>query len=431
MQMRVLLSLSLALLAGLMMTRFFKKLSFNFPDVTAFLVAGLIVGPYGVGRFGIAGIGFNSYADLRSLNVINDVALGFIAFAIGNEFRLSQLRDYGRSATIVGIFQAVVATIFVDLALIALYLAWGSEVIPLPVAITLGAIASATAPAATLMVVRQFKAKGPVTQLLLPIVAIDDAVGLVLFAVSFGAARAIAGGQIDMVTIVMNPFVEIAWSIALGSILGSCMTELEKMFLSNKNRVSMTICFVIMTIALSSVKFEIGPVTVDFSSLLVCMMLGTTFCNMSEFSPDIMMRAEKWTAPLFSLFFVISGAELDLSVIAKGEIVLIGAVYIIIRSVGKYVGARFSSSLCGCSYNVRKYLGITLLPQAGVALGMCATALSLGNTEGPLIRNIILLSVLVYEMVGPIMTQKALQAAGEISPIEPHKRDRARFRLEK
>ena len=429
MEMKMLLSLSLALLTGLMMTRLFKKLGLDFPDVTSFLIAGLLIGPYGIGRLGVQGIGFASYAELKGLAVITNVALGFIAFAIGNEFRLSQLRDYGRSATVIGIAQAVAATLIVDAALNAMHFVLGGGVLPLPVALTLGAIASATAPAATLMVVRQFKAKGPVTQLLLPIVAIDDAVGLVLFAVSFGAARAIAGGRIDMISVMVDPFAEIVWSLALGFVLGACMTELEKMFFSNKNRMSMTICFVVMTIALSSVKFSLGAVTVGASPLLVCMMLGTTFCNMSEFSADIMLRADKWTAPLFALFFVLSGSQLDLGVLSDGRVVLIGAVYVVVRSFGKYIGARASSAACGCCANVRRYLGITLLPQAGVALGMCATAQVLGGNEGAMIRNIVLLGVMAYELVGPVMTQRALRAAGEIVPVEPHKKSRERFRV--
>ncbi len=427
MQIKVLLPLSLALMAGLLMTRVFKKLGWNFPDVTAFLIAGLAIGPYGLGRLGVPGIGFSVYEELQTVGVLTDAALGFIAFAIGNEFRLSQLRSTGRAATVIGIAQACVATLFVDAALIVVHFMVGPEVLPLPVAVTLGAIASATAPAATLMVVRQYKAKGPVTELLLPIVALDDAVGLVLFAVSFGVAMALKGGSLSVWSVALNPMAEIVWSLLLGSALGWLLTQIEKWFFSNTNRLSMTISFVILTIALSSLHFPIGPLTVSASPLLVCMMLGTVFCNLSEFSFDLMARADQWTAPLFATFFVLSGAELDLGVFAQGLAVVIGLVYILFRSLGKYFGARLSSAFCGCSETVRKYLGITLLPQAGVALGMVATASRLGGHDATLIRNLVLFSVLIYELTGPVLTQRALLAAGEIKPVEKEKKSRERF----
>ena len=327
----------------------------------------------------------------------------------------------------IGIFQAITATVLVDAVLIAFHFILGPDVLPLPVAVTLGAIASATAPAATLMVVRQYKAEGPVTDLLLPIVALDDAVGLILFAVSFGIAQALQGGELSIFSIIINPLVEIVMSLLLGTIMGVLLTVLERLFLSNTNRLSLSIGFVVMTIALASTEFNIGQLKISFSSLLVCMMLGTVFCNLSPYSLDIMGRADKWTAPLFACFFVISGAGLELSVFRYPVIVMIGVVYILVRCVGKYFGARLSSTAVGCGENVRKYLGITLFPQAGVALGMVVTAQALGGEEAVLIRNIILFSVLIYELVGPLLTRMALSAAGEIGEIEPEKKSRERF----
>ena len=426
--MRILLATAVALFAGLMMTRVFKYLHLKLPDVTAFLIAGVAVGPFAIGRLGIPGIGFGSMEELGRVSVLSNVALGFIAFDIGNEFRLAQLRQTGKTATVIGIVQAVTAALLVDAALIALHFALGPEVLPLPVAITLGAIASATAPAATLMVVRQYKAKGPVTSLLLPIVALDDAVGLVVFAVSFGIAEAMNGGVLNVVSVIVNPLLEIVFSLALGAFMGAVLTWLEKMFFSNSNRLSLTISFVIMTIAMSSVTFPLGGgVEIGFSSLLVCMMLGTMFCNLSEYSADIMKRSEKWTSPLYAVFFVLSGAQLDLSVFRYPVIILVGVVYILVRCVGKYYGARLSSDLMHCEHNVRKYLGITLFPQAGVALGMVVSAQELGPEPGSIIRNIILFSVLVYELVGPLLTKMALTSAGEISTGASDAQNRARF----
>lgn len=426
--MTVFLSVAVALFAGLMLTRVFKKLGFNFPDVTAYLIAGLIIGPYGLGRLGVEGLGFVSSESVEAVSMINTAALGFIAFSIGSEFRLSSLKNTGRAAVVIGIFQALTATLLVDGALLVLHFIMGEEILPMPVVLTLGAIASATAPAATLMVVRQYKAHGPLTSLLLPIVALDDAVGLVVFSVSFGIARAMLGGSLDVISIVINPMLEIVFSLILGSLLGFVLSQVEKLFFSNTNRLSMTITFVFLTIALSDLEIPVGPATISFSSLLVCMMLGTVFCNMSEFSEDVMNRSEKWTAPLNAAFFVLSGAALDLGVFSHLQYVLVGIVYILARSLGKYLGAMVSSTAMGCDGNVRRYLGITLLPQAGVALGMCVQAMALGEFEGSVIRNVTLFGVLIYELAGPLMTRDALQKAGEITEKPKEKQSRERFR---
>ncbi len=427
--MNLLLSTGVALFAGLMMTRLFKLMHLNLPDVTAFLLAGIIVGPFALGSLGIGGLGFASMDQIGKVNFLSNVALGFIAFDIGNEFRLAQLKHTGKTATIIGIVQSCAATLLVDAALIGLHFVLGPEVLPLPVAITLGAIASATAPAATLMVVRQYKAKGPLTDLLLPIVALDDAVGLVLFAVSFGVAQAVDGGSVSLVSVLVNPMIEIVCSLLLGAAMGGILTLLEKLFYSNKNRLSMTIAFVITTIALSKLEIPLGgEVKIGFSSLLVCMMLGTMFCNLSEYSADIMHRSEQWTAPLYTVFFVLSGAQLELSVFKDPAVILIGVVFILVRCVGKYLGAYVPSRMMKLDPKVRNHLGITLFPQAGVALGMVVSAQALGEAHGSVIRNIILFAVLVYELVGPLLTKQSLQKAGEIAPAKSAAENRARFR---
>ena len=405
-------SLSVAIFAGLMMTRIMNI--WKLPDVTAYLVAGVLIGPSLIGALAIPGLGFASYEELDGLGLISDVALGFIAFSIGNEFRLSQLRETGKQATVIGILQAVFTTLLVDLALIGFHFA-APQVLSLPAAITLGAIAAATAPAATLMVVRQYKAKGKLTDLLLPIVALDDAVGLVLFAVSFGIAEALGNGAVDVFSVALNPLLEIVGSLLLGALAGWVLTLLERLFHSNRNRVAMTIGFVFLTVALSKLDIPLGRATLGFSPLLVCMMLGSVFCNLCPLSDEIMERADKWSSPLMVLFFVLSGAELELGVFAKISSVLIGLVYIASRCLGKYFGARESSRMMGCDAKVVKYLGITLWPQAGVALGMCVTAGQLPG-DGPLIRNIVLFAVLVYELLGPVMTKWALTRAGDIQP---------------
>ena len=410
--MQALLSLSIAIFTGLMLSRVAKLL--KLPAVTAYLVAGIVVGPYCLGAFGVSGLGFTSMEDVEAYSILCDVALGFIAFSIGNEFRLSQLKKIGKQATIVGIFQAVVTTLLVDAALIGLHFIIPDK-FPIEAAIVLGAIAAATAPAATLMVVKQYKAKGPLTNILLPVVALDDAVGLMLFAISFGVAKALKSGSVDAVSIIVEPLLEVVLSLALGIAMGVLFTFFERFFHSRSKRLSMSITFVLLTIALSMLKFEIAGVHVAFSSLLVCMMLGTVFCNFCDFSEELMERVDRWTAPLFVLFFVLSGAELELSVFSDIVIVLIGIVYIIFRSVGKYSGAFASAKLSGCDDTIVKYLGITLLPQAGVALGMAMKSAELG-AEATIISNITLFAVLVYEIVGPALTKMSLLRAGEIQP---------------
>ena len=410
--MQALLSLSIAIFAGLMLSRVAKLL--KLPAVTAYLVAGILVGPYCLGAFGVKGLGFTSIADVKTYGILSDIALGFIAFAIGNEFRLSQLKQTGKQAAVIGVVQAVFTTLLVDGVLILLHLLMPDK-LSLEAAIVLGAIASATAPAATLMVVKQYKAKGPVTDILLPIVALDDAVGLVLFAVSFGVAKAFMSGKVDIISVIVEPILEVVLSLLLGIVMGLLFTFFERFFHSRSKRLSMSVTFVLLTVALSMLKFEIAGIHIAFSSLLVCMMLGTIFCNICDFSEELMDRVDRWTAPLFVLFFVLSGAELELSVFKDYTIVIIGLVYIIARSIGKYTGASVSAKFVKCDSNIVKYLGITLLPQAGVALGMAIKSAQLGEV-GKIIANITLFAVLIYELIGPLLTKIALTKAGEIKP---------------
>ena len=387
---QLLICLSAALIAGLLMSRLAKAI--HLPAVTSYLLAGLLLGPFFLGRLGLSnfGIGFGTLEQVDSLSIITQVALGFIAFVIGNEFRLSALESMGKQAITVGILQAVMTTALVDAALVILHFI-RPDIISMASAITLGAIAAATAPAATLMVVKQYKADGPLTRLLLMVVAIDDAVGLVLFSASFGIANALEQGRIDAISILVEPVVEIVFSLGLGAAAGFALT-----------------------VGLSMVTFDIGPMHCGFSLLLVCMMTGTVFCNICPTSDELMDRLDRWVSPVNILFFVLSGAELDLNILSDPLVLLIGVVYIAFRSLGKISGAFVSGRATRCSHNIQKYLGITLLPQAGVALGMAAEAADL--SDGHMVRNVVLFSVLVYELVGPTLTKLALTSAGEIIP---------------
>ena len=410
--MEILLSLSIALLAGLMLSRAAKVC--KLPAVTAYLIAGILIGPFLIGALGVPGLGFNSLEQVESYSLLSDIALGFIAFAIGNEFRYSQLKRIGKQATIIGIAQAVVTTLLVDAVLLGVYFAFPDK-LSLPAAIILGAVAAATAPAATLMVVKQYKAKGALTDILLPVVALDDAVGLILFAISYGIAGAIKAGKVDIISILLEPMLEIVLSLLLGALLGLLFSQLEKYFHSRSKRMAMSVSFVLLTVGLSMMKFNLGRVHIGFSSLLVCMMLGTVFCNVCDFSEELMDRIDRWVTPIFILFFVLSGAEFNFTVFADFAIILIGLVYIVTRCAGKYLGAYLSAKASKCDENIVKYLGVTLFPQAGVALGMAMKAQNIGE-EGIVVANITLFAVLIYEIVGPMLTKISLMRAGDICP---------------
>ena len=409
----ILLSLSIALLSGLLLSRLAKLV--QLPAVTAYLIAGGLIGPFCLGAIGVDGIGI-THSQIEGFGIIADVALGFIAFSMGNEFRLAQLKKIGKQATVIGVFQALFTTLTVDLFLIALHFIMPDK-FSISAAIVLGAVATATAPAATLMVVRQYKAKGKLTDILLPVVALDDAVGLVVFAVSFGIAKSLSIGKVDVLSVVLEPIIEVVLSLILGFVMGLLFTLCERYFHSRSKRMAVSVTFVMMTVAISSLKFEVAGIHVAFSSLLSCMMLGTVFCNVCDFSEELMDRADRWTAPILILFFVISGAELDLSVFLDIAVVIIGIVYIISRSLGKYFGAGISARITKCDPHIVKYLGITLLPQAGVALGMAIKAMELGP-EGAIVRNITLFAVLIYEIVGPSLTKMSLIKSGDIKTHE-------------
>lgn len=408
-----LICLAIAVIGGLLLSRLTKLL--NLPAVTAYLVAGLILGPYCLGRLGISGLGFQTMEQVEMQSILTQTALGFIAFSMGNEFRLTQLKGMGKKAIFIGIAQAVATTVLVDLVLICLHLLF-PQILSLPAALVLGAIASATAPAATLMVVRQYKADGPLTRLLMLVVAIDDAVGLLLFSVSFGIASALETGAVNVAGVVIEPILEIVLSLGLGALMGILLDRVEHMFHSRSKRMTISVAFVLLTVGLSMLKFTVGGIHCGFSLLLVCMMTGTIFCNVCDTSEELMSRVEHWTVPLNVLFFVISGAELDLNVLIHPVTLLVGVIYIAARSSGKYFGAFFSCKTAKCAPKITKHLGITLLPQAGVALGMALTATVL--KDGSLVRNVVLFSVLVYELVGPALTKRSLLLAGEIIPEE-------------
>ena len=373
-----LLYLAVAMAAGLGLSRVMKLV--NLPNVTGYLIAGILVGPY------VLNIINNE--SIQSLKIITSVALGFIAFSIGGEFKLSYLKKLGKSILIITIVQAVTTVLIV-----------------------LGAIAAATAPAATLLVVRQYKARGPVTDTLLPVTAFDDAVGLIIFSVCFALAQVFAvGGELTVQAVLLEPLREIGLSLLVGAAMGALLALMMRFFHSNANRLCLMIAAVFACVALSELW--------ELSSLLTCMMLGAFLANLRKDSISILSLSEDWTPGLFMLFFVLSGAELDFSILAT--VGLAGIVYILARSIGKYGGAYIGSAISKAEPNVRRYLGITLLPQAGVAIGMAQmVAADPGLSELGIASQVVtvaLFATLVYELIGPILTKIALTKAGEIAP---------------
>ncbi len=388
--MNVLLALAIAFAMGLFFSRLIRYI--HLPNVTAYLLAGLVVGPYVLNAL--------TPEMNTQLSIISDVALGFIAYSIGGEFKMSYLKEIGIKPIIITIFEGCTASLLVFLVLFLI----GQ---PLPLCLALGAIAAATAPAATLMVIRQYKANGPVSKMLLPVVAMDDALGLILYAVMIALARTIERGEVlTVMTLVVKPLVEIVGSLALGVAIGLVLVYVLRFFHSRGNKLSLTIMVVFAAVGLSDMW--------GLSSLLVCMMVGATMVNLCRQSDTMLEQCDRFTPPLFLLFFVLSGANLDLAVLPTVGVV--GIAYVLTRAVGKALGATIGAKLEKCDANIVKYLGFTLIPQAGVAIGMarmCQTSLP---EYGTVINAVVLAGTLIYELTGPVITKIALTKAGEIKP---------------
>ena len=376
--MNILFALAIAMAVGMAMTRLIKLI--HLPNVTAYLIAGLLVGPY---VLKVLTPEMNS-----KLSIISDVALGFIAYSIGSEFKFSYIKEIGAKPMVITAFEGCVASLLVFLTLLAL-----------------GAIAAATAPAATLMVVRQYKANGPVTRMLLPVVAMDDALGLMLYAIMMAIARTLdSGAALSVMTLLVKPLIEIVGSLAMGVLIGTVMVFCLRFFHSRGNKLTMTILIVFLAVGLSTM--------LDLSSLLVCMMIGATMINVSNDSPALLEQCDRFTPPLFLLFFVLSGASLDLSVLPTVGVV--GIAYVLSRAIGKSLGATIGAAIEKCDKNIIRYLGMTLIPQAGVAIGMARMCLTDLPAYGPTINAVVLAGTLIYELTGPVITKIALTKAGEI-----------------
>lgn len=375
--------IAMALLAG----KVVKAL--KLPNVTGYLVVGIIVGPYGTGLIPTETV--NQFRDF-----ISAIALGFIAFSIGEEFKLTYLKKVGKAPIVIGIFEACTATLLVDLAL----LIYGCDI---TLALAIGSIASATAAASSLMIVKQYKCEGPVTSTLLPVVAIDDAVALMAFGISIAMARVIGSGDFS-VTALLNPVKEILGGLLFGAALGVLQALLVKWYTGRGNRLALTIALVCFCVG--------GSDMFGFSSLLACMMMSAVFVNLSGVTEKIFEPVDRMTPPVYMLFFVISGASLDITIIPK--VGIMGLIYIFVRVAGKALGAYIGAVLSNADPKVKKYLGFTLVPQEGVAIGLVTVAMTQVPKYADTIHTVVLCGIVVYELFGPLITKLTLKAAGEV-----------------
>ncbi len=427
MDFHIFIYIAVLLLVALLSTRLMKLI--KLPNVTGYIITGIIMGPF------IFGLLFNNftfegikeapiYQYVDKIKWVSTIALGFIAFSIGTSFKTSVIKAVGKRVIIITIFEALFASILVIVALMIAHFIFPEQV-SWQLVLTLGAIASATAPAATLMVIKQYNARGPLVDTLLPVVALDDAAALILFAILFQIATTLAsGGSFDAYKMILKPIIEILISLAIGTVLGLFISLLNKWFLSRNNRLILCIFAIFGACGLYFLFKSPYLGGFELSSLLMCMMIGAIYTNMRQDCGKTLDVMDRFTSPIYLMFFVLSGASLDLTIFfnKSGLIVLaIAGVYIIFRVMGKWSGAFTGASITKCEPKIRNYLGFALIPQAGVAIGLATTASTIFSSSeetqvaGSLIIAIILTSTLIYELIGPMVSKFALKKAGEIA----------------
>ena len=386
----VAIMLAAALLAGKVVK------AMRLPNVTGYLVIGLLIGPNCLKIL--------THDLLDSMSLVTDFALGCIAFAIGAEFKISFLKKIGKAPIVIGVLEGLGAVAVVDTIMLLL----GYDI---TFALAMGAIASATAAASTLMIVKQYKAKGPVTNTLLPVVALDDAVALMAFGISMAVANvASSHGEAPLGKLLVEPLIEIVGGLAFGALLGIIMVYAVKFYTGRGNRLAITILMISLCVGVSNI--------IGFSALLACMMLSTIFVNFSKHRTKIYEPLDRITPPVYMMFFIISGASLDVTILSSVGVV--GVIYVVGRVVGKVIGASLGAKISKAPKVVSKWLGFTLVPQEGVAIGLATSAANTLPEYGARIQTIVLCGVVIYELVGPVITKMALKKAGEITE-EPKK----------
>ncbi|MDY4192543.1 MAG: cation:proton antiporter [Oscillospiraceae bacterium] len=389
MESNLLFYIAVILFCGLAFGRLVKQI--KLPNVTGYLLAGLVIGPFLLKLLPAPAV--------ESMSVVSDMALGFIAFSVGGEFKMSYFKRVGFTPIVIAVTEALgaVAVVFLGLALTGHDLAFS---------IVLASIAAATAPAATIMVIKQYKAKGPVTETLLSVVALDDAVALIGFGFAVTTAKVIEHVTGTSVLLsVLDPFIEVGLALLVGAALGAVFAVPLRWFKKDSNRLCLIIAFVFMGSALAE--------WMNVSALLLCMAMSAVFVNVYRSSENVMRIVDTVTPPLYMMFFVVSGAELDITVIPT--IGLVGVVYVLCRVVGKMLGSTLGAVLMKAPAPVKRYLGPTLIPQAGVAIGLSLIAESVVPQYAQVIRAVVLCATFIYEIIGPAVTKISLQKAGEIT----------------
>lgn len=385
---------AILLFSGLIFARIFSKI--HFPEVTGFLIAGIIIGP--------SVLGIISEEGVKNLEIISSVALSFIAFSIGAEMKISVLKQLGEKIILITIFEALTALLVVLLGCLFIFK------YDLPFSLSLASIACATAPAATLMVIRQYKAKGEMVDILLPVVALDDAVCIIAFGIcSSMAVSILQGGDLSIFSMFIYPIIEILESIALGLAGGFLFVLLSKKMRTDNELLSFIIAVIFMLSAVSDM--------LNLSGLLTLMSASVLIANLGATPRRYFDMVDRITPPIFMSFFVISGADLNLA--GLKAVGAVGVFYILARALGKYLGAFTAAKISGLSKKVQNYLGLTLIPQAGVAIGLSLIASrEIPDPHGTMIRTIILGATIVYELVGPLLAKFSLTKTG---CIEVHK----------
>jgi Kef-type K+ transport system membrane component KefB len=407
------LGLAVLLLTGLAFGKLSKQ--FHIPNVTGYLLGGFLIGP------GFFGLFFPSYPGLvtstyvESLKIIADIELAFIAFTVGTEFRLEYLKRLGAAPILIAILESLFAVLFITVGLVLFGF-------PLYIALAFGAVGGATAPAATVMVIRQYKAKGPLTEMIYSVVALDDASGLIFFGLATAIIHVLIGQDVQPLwLVVLLPVLEILGALVSGLFFGAVLVALTNWFTGRGNRISIVIAILFLIIALS--RFISHAYDVEVSSLLIAMFAGAYFTNRSQHVDTIMPLVERMTPPLIILFFVLSGADIQLQAFSWTALVIL-VVYLVFRVGGKLAGTYVGARLMPVDPKIKKYLGFGLLPQGGIALGLSILMLDILPSDsglpydGQLLRVVIIAAVFVSEIFGPILLKMALLKSKEATVLK-------------
>lgn len=391
------ISIAIMLFAGFLLTRLTKLI--KLPNVTAYIVAGILIGPYCLNLIPTNFVTNTSF--------LADVSLAFIAFSTGEFFRFDTLKKNGGKVVIITVFEALLASILIFIV------SYFVMHLTLPFSIVLGALATATAPASTMMTIRQTNSKGDFVDTLLQVVALDDVVGLIAYSVAISIAIASIAGSFSFISVIKPILINLA-ALVIGGLFGFLMKLLMPKKRSKDNRLIISIALLFTYCGLCSL--------VDVSPLLGCMCMSTIYINITN-DDKLFKQLNYFTPPILLLFFVRSGVSFDLKALVSSSsigsvpIIVIGVVYFFVRIIGKYAGAYLGSLIVKKDKKVRNYLGLALIPQAGVAIGLAAMgARTIGGEVGAALETIILASSVLYELIGPACAKLSLFLSKSYDP---------------